>query len=555
VYRRAIFLAGLILILLATLVFATGGVAGTVFGIRMSLRSGVRPLALAAILFSAGILLHGWRGFDADAEWLAQWASRLATPAAAAVSVAVLCLGLRYGTYSASGSDSYGYVSEADLWLHHQLRVAQPFVGELPIPYADRAFAPLGYAPTGQDHVIVPTYPPGLPLLMALGKLVAGRIGLFAVVPILGGMTIWLCYLLGARVASPVVGAAAAIALAASPTFLFMLMQPMSDIPAAAFWTAAIFFSLGSRKYSALIAGACCAVAIVIRPNLAPLAAIPFGYLVWTRGHWLTFALAVLPGAALVAAVNAHLYGSPLASGYGDVHNLYAWRNAPINLRRYGRWLLDTQTPIVFAAAAALAWMRPRRIAALFALFIGATFAAYLFYSPFDAWWYLRFLLPAFPLLLILTAFGTIALLSRTPRLVQMFAWAIAPTLLVSFQVEYAVAHGVFALRENERRYEMVGNYIAASTPANAVVLSMQHSGSLRYYAHRTTLRYDWIAPESLDSTIALLREKGYRPFIVLDDWEVPVFARRFAASAAGRLQSHPMADFSAVRVYEPPPR
>jgi len=553
--RRAILLAGLILILWATLVFVTGGVAGTVLGIRVSLHSGVRPLALAAILFGVGVFLHGWRAFDADADWLARWASRLAAPTAAAVAIVVLCVGLRYDTKSAGGSDPYGYVSEADLWLNLHLRVAQPFVSELPIPFADRAFAPLGYAPVGDDHVIVPTYPPGLPLLMALAKLTAGRAGLFAVVPILGATAIWLCYLLGARVASPVVGAVAAIALAASPAFLFMLMQPMSDIPAAAFWTAAILFTLGSKRFSAPLAGACCAAAIVIRPNLAPLAAIPFGYLLWTRGGWRTFALAVVPGAALVAAFNAHLYGSPLASGYGEVHSLYAWRNASINLRQYSGWLLDTQTPIVFASLAALLWTRPRRIPVLFVLFIGGVFSAYLFYAPFDAWWYLRFLLPMFPLLLILTAAGAVAVTARIPRLLQVLAWTIVPVLVLGYQIDYAVSRGVFAQREAERRYEIVGHYVAASTPANAVLLSMQHSGSLRYYGHRTTLRYDSIAPESLDSTIALLREKGYRPFIVLDEWEVPVFRGRFALSETGRLAWAPMADFSTVRVYEPPPR
>jgi hypothetical protein len=263
----------------------------------------------------------------------------------------------------------------------------------------------------------------------------------------------------------------------------------------------------------------------------------------------------VLPGAALVAAVNGYLYGSPLASGYGDVHNLYAWRNAPINLRQYCGWLLETQTPVVFTALAALFWVRPLRIPVLFALFIGGVFAAYLFYAPFDAWWYLRFLLPMLPLLLILTAAGIVEATARFPGVLRAVACTVVPALVVGYQIDYAVSRGVFAQRETERRYEVVGNYVAASTPANAVLLSMQHSGSLRYYGHRSTLRYDAIAPEALDSTIAVLREKGYRPFIVLDEWEVPVFRRRFALSETGRLAWAPVADFTMVRVYEPPPR
>jgi hypothetical protein len=554
--RRALLAASLILVTWAALVYMTGGVSGTILGIKLSSRDAVRPLVLAVVLLGVVLRLHGWRAVDADVEWLFGRLSRMTVPIVAAASVATLWLGVAYGTLIAGGSDSYGYVSEADLWLNHQVRVAQPFVGELPIPYADRAFTPLAYRPVGSDHVIVPTYPAGLPLLMAAAKLIAGPRAVYAVVPILGALTIGLCYLLGARAASPVVGAVAAIGLATSPVFLFILMAPMSDIPATAFWTAAIVLTLGSRKYSALVAGICCAVAIVIRPNLAPLALVPAAYLVWTRGGWRSFAIGVLPGVLVVAAVNARLYGSPFVSGYGDLGSLYTWRNAPVNLRRYGGWLLDTQTPLVFLAIVALV-KRPRGAHVLLALFVAGVWASYLFYAPFDAWWYLRFLLPAWPMLLILMSSGAIWILTKTPRLLQAIVLAAIPALVVSYQIEYAVSHGVFAQRESERRYAVVGDYVAASTPANAVVLSMQHSGSLRYYGHRITLRYDWIEPGSLDSTLALLRERGYRPFIVLDDWEETSFKQRFAESAIGRLELRPLAEFDdavAVRVYEPPP-
>ncbi len=553
--HRALLAAGLALLVWATLVFVTGGVGGTLAGVRMSSRSVVRPLVLAALLLGGGVLAFGWRTLDADVEWMFGVLRRASTPIAAAAAVAVLCLGVARGAFTAGGSDPYGYVSQADLWLRHELRIKQPFVEQLPIPYADRAFAPLGYRPSGSDHIIVPTYPPGLPLLMALGKLIAGPLGPYYVVPIFGAFTIWLCYLLGARVASPAVGAGAAIALAASPVFLFQLMWPMSDIPATAFWTATIFFALGMKKYSPLVAGACCAVAIAIRPNLAPLAALPCAYLMWTRGGWRAFALGVLPGIVLVASVNTYLYGSPLASGYGELGVLYAWRNAPINVRRYSSWLLATETPLVLLALVGAA-RRPRFVNGWLALFAGGVFAAYVFYSPFDAWWYLRFLLPGLPMLLILTASGAVWILARAPRLLRVVAFSCGAVLLVGHQVGYAASHGVFSLREGERRYAVVGDYVAAFTPANAVVICMQHSGSLRYYGHRVTLRYDWMPSESLDPTVALLRERGYEPYILLEDWEEPLFKKRFAASAIGRLEWRPLAEFAVgvpVRLYEPP--
>ena len=553
--HRALLVSALALVLWAALVYVTGGVSGALASVRISSRSVVRPAVLAVLLLGVHAVVYGWQSLDADAEWLMGALGRAIVPLVAAASILVLYAGISCSTLSAGGSDSYGYVSQVDLWLNHQLRTTQPFVETVPIPYADRAFTPLAYEPSGNDHGIVPTYPSGFPVLMAIGKAVAGVRGMYAVVPILGAVTIWLCYLLGTRTASPIVGGVAALGLAASPAFLFMLMPPMSDIPATAFWTAAIFFTLGgSRKYSSLVAGACCAVAIAIRPNLAPLAALPFAYLVWTHGGWRSFAIAVLPGAVFVAAVNTYLYGSPVASGYGDPRTLYAWRYASINLQHNAAWLFESQTPIVLFAV--LGMVRRPRANALLGSFVAAMGVSYLFYTPFDAWWYLRFLLPAWPALLILTADGLAIVTARLPRLAQAVVLAVGSVLLVGYQVEFAVTHGVFAQRDAESRYELVGDYVSSFTPANAVVLSMQHSGSLRYYGHRVTLRYDWIAPESLDSTIALLRERGYRPFIVLDDWEEPVFKQRFAGSAIGRLEGKPLADFGGrARLYEPAER
>jgi hypothetical protein len=36
--------------------------------------------------------------------------------------------------------------------------------------------------------------------------------------------------------------------------------------------------------------------------------------------------------------------------------------------------------------------------------FAAGVFCCYVFYTPFDAWWYLRFVLPAFPAIFVLAA-------------------------------------------------------------------------------------------------------------------------------------------------------
>ena len=81
-----------------------------------------------------------------------------------------------------------------------------------------------------------------------------------------------------------------------------------------------------------------------------------------------------------------------------------------------------------------------------------------------------------------------------------------------------------------------------------------QHSGSLRIYAGRLTLKYDVLDPAWLDRTIEHLQSIGRRPYFVLDGGEVDAFRLRFAGSSAlGALDWPPLATFeSAVAIYDP---
>ena len=66
---------------------------------------------------------------------------------------------------------------------------------------------------------------------MALALKVAGPSAVYYVVPIFGGMAVWLTYVLGARVDGPIAGMIAAVLFAFSPLFLFQTLEPMSDVP------------------------------------------------------------------------------------------------------------------------------------------------------------------------------------------------------------------------------------------------------------------------------------------------------------------------------------
>ena len=164
---------------------------------------------------------------------------------AAALAAIVISAGLAWNTRVAAGADAYGYVSQADLWLRGNLHIDQSFGASVPWPLARWTFTPLGYRPEPVGYRIVPQYAAGLPLLMAAFKLIAGQCAIFWVVPICGGILVFATYAMGLQIGRPVVGLAAAWLVAASPTQLFMLMAPMSDVPAAAAWAVAAACVLG----------------------------------------------------------------------------------------------------------------------------------------------------------------------------------------------------------------------------------------------------------------------------------------------------------------------
>ena len=239
----------LALLLWAAAVHATGGFRLTILGFPFTSRDPLRPLALAAVLLATGYAVLGRRAIDDELAHVAVGFGKAAMPVATVASMVVGVAGLHWGTFAASGVDAYGYVSQAVLWTRGSLRVEQPFVSNVSWPAADWAFAPMGYRPAVDGHAIVPSYAPGLPLLMALAERVAGDCGPYYVVPVLGGLCVWCCYLLGRRAASAAVGACAAVLLACSPVFLFHLVVPMSDVPAAALWAAALYLALPVSRH------------------------------------------------------------------------------------------------------------------------------------------------------------------------------------------------------------------------------------------------------------------------------------------------------------------
>jgi hypothetical protein len=562
--RRAIqaatFVIGLIGLAVACWLLIVGGFDLTLFHTRVSAHTPWRPAVaalIALVIFVAAggrpaFLWSGLRSLDhLDDRWIA-----------AALAVAICVVGIAYATTVAGGADSYGYVSEADLWLTGHLKSPQTWAQDAPWPSRRWSFAPLGYLPGSTDEdglSLVPVYSPGLPLLMAGAKLIGGQEGMFWVVPILGGLLVLATFGIGRRLGASRAGLVGAFLTATSPVVLFMLVAPMTDVAVAGAWMVAFYFLLGESRGSALAAGVATAIAVLIRPNLSFEAGVlGLWYLLraWRSGEWrreilraCLFGAGVAPGVAALAAINTYLYGSPFVSGYGTFAQQFYLSRVPLNATLYTTWFMYAHTPIALVGLIPLTlplkWLWPavkdRLIFVVIGAFMSLIFLEFFAYSVFDAWWYLRFIIPCLPFIMLgVGAVVTAVARMGKPAVTLVVVGLVAVLCVRNFRV--AVHESAFDLWRGDLRYVAVAKLARRMTNRNSVIYAMQHSGSLRYYGGRLTVRYDIIDRDWLDSSVEWFESRGVHPYLVLEDWEIQPFKQRFVgAKALALLDSPPL--------------
>jgi|CXWL01.1.fsa_nt_gi hypothetical protein len=428
---------------------------------------------------------------------------------------------------------------------------------------------------------MVPICSSGLSILMAVFLRVGGEQALFLVVPLFGALLVGAVYVLGASVA-PRVGLAAAALAAASPVFLFQLVQPMSDVPAAALWCVAAALVLSASPRSALLAGLATSLAILVRPNLLPLG-VALGLAVLLRPRLpgrdrlraaTTYALGSAPGCLAVALIQQYFYGSPLSSGYGSAEGLFALDHVGPNMQRYLTWFWETETPLCLLALAAPVVCRRWSVTLCTALIV-VNLACYLPYVVFEEWSFLRFLLPTLPLVLLLSV-GTLDwILVRLTRIVggrapgayvrsiERNEVIVVRACLAAVTVAAMVAmlrtaedRSVFALASLESRFARAGKFVATRLPENAAVITSWESGSVTYYGGRQTIVWDVLDPGWLDRTITFLRGRGLEPYVLVERWEEPIFRKRFEGNLAATLDWPPSAEIGGLaRIYRPDDR
>lgn len=437
----------------------------------------------------------------------------------------------RYCAPYASSSDASGYLNSARLLLQTD------GVGPVPVPKIDGLKPPewdyfyqqpLGFMVNREAGTMVPTYPVGLPLHLALA---AQWVGLdYAMVPVgvflaaaAAGLMITLGRYFGLSWRWALAGAAL---LWGCPLFIFMGTQPMSDVPAMVWVMALVLCTLRAREHWhwGFAAGLAMAIAVLVRPSnlvaLAPVAVI----LGWRWRAWLALGSGGLPGAVFLVWYNLRLYGTAFTTGYGDVSSLFGFSFVPHNISHFAWWIPVLLFPPLALAALGLPWAlrgKPRQQAILIswaAAFI--VFYVFYFYSG-ETWWYLRFILPAFPPIILAGLIVAQRWLDRATA-----PWksrlGLAACLIVAFAWQVTIGHQKYAwtIKHGESVYVRTVAWMKAHAPANAIVLQMQASGSFFYYTDFTVVRWDLIDPTQAQRLYAAARASRRPVYATLFDFE-----------------------------------
>lgn len=449
--------------------------------------------------------------------------------------VALLAYGVFLGIKAspfAAASDQSGYLNSARLLAEGRLQDEERIPAEFgaPAKLPRHHFMPLGYVALQENPHLPPTYPPGLPLHIAAASKVLGWAGAPIAIELLTALgALWLCYAVAREAGvDPWLSAAGVVVLAAFPVFLFTSVQPLSDTPATTWCLATIWIAFRARRGHwrwAVACGATFAMAVFVRATNALL--FP-AVLVILGLDWKKLGLAVLgglPGALWLAYYNDTLYGGPLKSGYGPIELTFKFIYGPPTAKHFLYWL-SVMAPAILLVLPFVALWRARSSALIgLLLWFVAITGLYTFYEVSrETWWCLRFILPAFPALIIMGLLGIEAIAPNARRLaaVALAGWALVCTAI------WTPRHHALYAYEHDHVYADACAKARELFPENSLVACFYTSGSVFFYTHFPTLRWDLIGKEDFLRYAEQCRAAG-RPIraMLFDVFEDDAFKER----------------------------
>jgi hypothetical protein len=431
----------------------------------------------------------------------------------------------------AGGADSSGYLNFARLLTHG--RILAP-VRALPhhavTEFGAGTYQPQGFIVQDDSGVMAPTYSVGLPLHLALASVAAGLQHAVALVNVLATLSAGALMYVSCRhlQVGPVWAAGATVAICLSPFFLNSALQPMSDLLATAWALATLYFGMRSREGPSwpIMCGAAFGMAVLIRPTNALLIFPMLVGLGISLRRLAGAALGALPFALFVLYLNFRLFGSPLTTGYGspleilkavhsDITQPYSIAYVGHHLTYFACWIVLYMGPLVICALLMPLFRHgDARHWLMQAVWIVVVIGFYAFYQPAgDAWFYVRFLLPCLPQLVMLATAGVAGIWERLQGTCQRPVRHLAPFHRLKHRSAELKAVAAFAivmlsivwtavatyrlqvlnLAEGEEIFPKTAQWALDHLPANALLWSSAMSGSIYYHTGFPIARFDLI--------------------------------------------------------------
>lgn len=449
-------------------------------------------------------------------------------------------------TRAVGGSDSAGYARLARSLLQgdwkNNLSPPAPEAAQFGLPDdLGYLFVPLAYGWMPEAKRMVPIYPVGFPLHIALPALVSGlSTATYIINPVLAVLSLLLLYLLAREIGlSPLWSVAGMLILAGDLTFLGSALQAMSDL-AAMFWAlAAVLAAMRSRRgerfhWWAMLAGASFGMAFLVRPSNIILLVPVLLALRLNLKSLLSFGVAGLPLAAFFLLYNYIAFGHPLQTGYAVLGMWDSFKLGGFATRvgYYAYWLTLSLSPLLplgwlgLAANRAVEW----RHRAILLTWFGGGLVFYGFYTIYDHWSFLRFLLPGYPALIVGALLTAKISLDWMMKRMGNFAYrrlaggATAAALLLTVMgfARYQVNHfNMFLMRPVMDVNLEASRWAERMLPPNSLVVCSDMSGALDYYTKRPLMRWDLLAPQQWPVFSKAVLDKGYQLFAVLMPHEV----------------------------------
>ncbi|MEP7272222.1 MAG: hypothetical protein ABI882_12025, partial [Acidobacteriota bacterium] len=269
-------------------------------------------------------------------------------------------------------------------------------------------------------------------------------------------------------------------------------------------------------------------VAFLVRPtNILFLAPLIFCVPLRPRTIAL-FVLGGLPLAGVFLSYNFVVFGNPLQTGYGNIDLALRFHRDGM-LRRmnsYLYWMAVTLSPLVLAGWLMAAFLRSvewRRRAVLIAWF-APFLLLYSAYDFYDEWWYTRFLLPAYPALILgmlLTAQSLEVRMSRIRPALRLATGIAVGIVLLWVPLKYVYRHNLLAFGKSESLHAESCRWADSQLPAGAVIVATEMSGALHFYTDRLIIRHERVVRSFWPMLRRRVIDSGYEFYALLKDIEL----------------------------------